>query len=396
MDARLQNKSFVEFFAGIGLMREGLRDSGWQCLYANDIDPKKAQIYQARFGDSHDFHLGDVWDTDEVLSRLPVQPFLATASFPCTDLSLAGHWRGLDGEHSSAFYGFSRVIEQLEDRRPRMILIENVAGFLTSRGGADFASALTLLADLGYWIDAFVLDAKYFVPQSRPRVFIVGSDETVILSRRSQRGQTTLFGNERGPELCKGPLRPKRLLALMQSIELRTGWLNLSLPTPVEARDSLRSLIDVDDKQEWWDDAAVTKHYEMMSDRHRTLVDELLSGRGLHVGTIYRRKRYGKTRAEVRFDGLAGCLRTPRGGSARQIVIVVNKGCLKLRWMSPVEYGRLQGAGDYPILENVNQMLYGFGDAVCVPAVKWIDEHVLTPAYEQLRKPRTRGASVAG
>ena len=53
------------------------------------------------------------------------------------------------------------------------------------------------------------------------------------------------------------------------------------------------------------------------------------------VRTIYRRKRYGKTRAEVRFDGMAGCVQTaPRGGSAGQIVIVIRDGVLQMRWMS--------------------------------------------------------------
>ena len=112
--------------------------------------------------------------------------------------------------------------------------------------------------------------------------------------------------------------------------------------------------------------------------------------------TIFRRKRHGKTRAEIRFDGIAGCLRTPRGGSARQIVIIVDAGQLKMRWMSPREYARLQGAGDYPILDKVNQMLYGFGDAVCVPVVRWVDEHVLTPAYESARQRENQGAEVGG
>jgi site-specific DNA-cytosine methylase len=55
-------KTFCEFFAGIGLVREGLAGSGWQCVYANDFDPKKRELYEARFGAGH-FHEGDVWIT---------------------------------------------------------------------------------------------------------------------------------------------------------------------------------------------------------------------------------------------------------------------------------------------------------------------------------------------
>ena len=91
-------------------------------------------------------------------------------------------------------------------------------------------------------------------------------------------------------------------------------------------------------------------------------------------------------RAEVRFDGLAGCLRTPRGGSGKQIVIAVEAGRLRMRWMSPREYARLQGVPDFPLVGGRNQQLFGFGDAVCVPAVEWVDRHVLTPLYEAGRR----------
>src|SRR4051794_2280856 len=139
-------KTFCEFFAGIGLVREGLAASGWQCAYANDIDPKKAEIYEAHFGKSDHFDLGDVWETDRVVERIEGTPFLATASFPCVDLSLAGHWRGIDGAHSSTFFGFVQAIKALGERRPSVVMLENVAGFITSNGGKDFATAAGHLA----------------------------------------------------------------------------------------------------------------------------------------------------------------------------------------------------------------------------------------------------------
>ncbi len=91
----IPDKTFCEFFAGIGLVREGLTPSGWSCVYANDVDPKKQQLYQGQFGAEGHFHLGDVWNTDEVLARIAGRPFLATASFPCVDLSLAGRDRAI-------------------------------------------------------------------------------------------------------------------------------------------------------------------------------------------------------------------------------------------------------------------------------------------------------------
>lgn len=174
-------------------------------------------------------------------------------------------------------------------------------------------------------------------------------------------------------------LRPKRLVDLMTSIDLSTGWFCSDITTPNSIQTVLPDLIDLDDSELWWDDEQVSKHYHMMSDIHREHVDELQKLGGLTVGTIYRRKRHGETRSETRFDGIAGCLRTPKGGSARQIVIVVEKHRIRMRWMSPREYARLQGADDFPLVGGVNQQLFGFGDAVCVPAIRWIAEKVLNP-----------------
>ncbi|HVJ83498.1 MAG TPA: DNA cytosine methyltransferase, partial [Planctomycetia bacterium] len=131
-------RTFVEFFAGIGLVREALGRHGWTCSYANDIDAKKEVLYRLRFGAGDHFHRGDVWETEEVVSRIEGRPFLATASFPCVDLSLAGHGRGLSGSHSSTFFGFTRILSALGERRPPAVMLENVVGFLTSHDGADF------------------------------------------------------------------------------------------------------------------------------------------------------------------------------------------------------------------------------------------------------------------
>ena len=143
MDAE---KTFCEFFAGIGLVGEGLRPSGWTCVYANDIDPRKRELYEARNGPSPHYHLEDVSRTAEVVARVPGRPALATASFPCVDLSLAGHYRGLAGRESSTFFAFAEVLKSLGDRRPPLVLLENVPGFLTSHQGRDFTTAAETLA----------------------------------------------------------------------------------------------------------------------------------------------------------------------------------------------------------------------------------------------------------
>ncbi len=382
MDTTTSFKRFAEFFAGIGLVHEALKESGWKCVYANDIDPKKEAMYKGHFGPSPYFHREDVWETQKIVSEMTARPFLATASFPCTDLSLAGHWQGFDGDHSSTYFGFIRILQELGKQKPKLVLLENVTGFLTSKGGSDFVNAVTTLANSGYWIDCFLLDAKSFVPQSRPRVFVVGYHDSLKSERIIREGQACLFGDAWQSAIDEsGSLRSDSLRRLMAKTALPTGWATLALRPPKQVKYKLTSVIDTDENQDWWDKAATDKHYNMLSDLHRREVERRVKEGGMHVGTVFRRCRYDEMRAEVRFDNLAGCLRTPRGGSARQIVMVIADGRIRFRWMSPREYARLQGAPRFTLAENTIQSLFGFGDGVCVPVIGWIDQNVLTPVF---------------
>jgi DNA (cytosine-5)-methyltransferase 1 len=107
-------KTFAEFFAGIGLMRIGLERGGWSIALANDIEEDKWQMYRDHFGDTGEFVLGDIHKLDA--ATMPTVA-LATASFPCNDLSLAGARRGLEGSQSSAFWGFVEILNKMESRR---------------------------------------------------------------------------------------------------------------------------------------------------------------------------------------------------------------------------------------------------------------------------------------
>ncbi|HLL88402.1 MAG TPA: DNA (cytosine-5-)-methyltransferase, partial [Tepidisphaeraceae bacterium] len=167
-----QRRDFTaaEFFAGIGLVRLALERHGWRVLFANDIDPDKAEMYR------HNWPANDHLIVDDIHTLKPKDVpdcHLFTASFPCNDLSIAGKWDGLDGKESSAFWGFVELIRKMGDRRPPLLLIENVIGFLMSKGGADFQAALLALNKRGYVVDAFIVNAKHWVPQSRARMFIV-------------------------------------------------------------------------------------------------------------------------------------------------------------------------------------------------------------------------------
>jgi DNA (cytosine-5)-methyltransferase 1 len=373
----------IEFFSGIGLTHLGLSSHGWKCVYANDIEPKKRHMYEDCFGPADYYHVEDVWRTNRILERIPAyRADLATASFPCVDLSLAGNLKGLSGSQSGAFHGFIKVMKGLrqQGRLPRAVLIENVIGFLTSHDGKSFRVALQALADLGYFVDAFIVDAKHFTPQSRPRVFVVGFEEPLI---PAQHFQAHLFPDgfsfEKPPLQCS--LRPRRLLEKLSTTKLKTGWVPLWLPSLPRENRSLHMCVDTDASQDWWAGWRVRKHLAEMHPEHLKRVTMLKKGAEISVGTIYRRVREGKSRSEVRTDGLAGCLRTPRGGSSKQIVFTAGKGEIRMRWMTPREYARLQGCPDYPISVERNDALWGFGDAVCVPVISWIAENVLAQLF---------------
>ncbi|HXM61887.1 MAG TPA: DNA (cytosine-5-)-methyltransferase [Terriglobales bacterium] len=368
--------TFLEFFAGIGLTHLGLQPHGWKCIYANDIDEKKRRMYQACFGDAH-YHVEDVWNTKKIVEKIPLERAdLASASFPCVDLSLAGNLKGFDGEQSGSFNGFVKVLRDLksQDRLPNAVLVENVRGFLSSHDGKFFRFALTALSRLGYCLDAFVVDAKHFVPQSRPRLFIVGFLKNLLTPLRS-RGMNEWSLRE------GSPLRPAQLVRALEEAPLQTGWVPLSLPPLPPENRSLHSQIDLDDDQDWWGDVLVDKHLAEMDPSHLERIAKLRKRADLTVGTIYRRVRNGRSRSEIRVDGLAGCLRTPRGGSSKQIVFVAGRRKIRMRWMSPREYARLQGCPNFPIHVDRNEALFGFGDGVCVPVIEWIAENVLSQLF---------------
>jgi DNA (cytosine-5)-methyltransferase 1 len=368
-------KTFAEFFAGIGLMRIGLERAGWGIEFANDIDPVKEQIYSNHFQDkqSH-FHLGDI----HALNGADIPGVsLATASFPCTDLSLAGKRKGLSGSQSSAFWGFTHVLDEMGARKPPIVLIENVEGFLTSNKGKDFQEALLALNELGYVVDAFIIDAVRFVPQSRVRLFIVGYQVPNLFESG--------VVNDKQLSFYESDIRPRKLTDFIFH-HPEINW-NIR-PLPSLPKTDLR-LIDIvehlpDNSDDWWNEQRVEYLLNQTFDRHKALIDAAKNKDEYTYFTAFRRVREGRSMAEIRSDGIAGCLRTPKGGSARQILLCVGKGRIKIRLLSPREYARLMGVDEYTLSGSLNQSLFGFGDAVCVPVVTWIAENYLNPLLKEL------------
>jgi DNA (cytosine-5)-methyltransferase 1 len=359
------SRTFYEFFAGGGMARLGLGDA-WTCAFANDFDATKAAAYRANFADAADhFHEGDVWALSP--ETLPGRADLAWASSPCQDFSLAGGRAGLAGGRSSAFFGFWRLMEQLDGagRAPRLIVVENVVGLLTSHGGADFAALGAALAARGYRFGALEIDAATVLPQSRPRVFVIAAREV----------PAGLTGDS--------PFHTRAVKSAHAALPAETAqhWVWWRLATPPSRNTHLEALLQPDAAVAWHSPAQTAHLLDLMGPLHRARLE---GRRGRAVGAVFRRSRveHGHTvqRAEVRFDGLAGCLRTPRGGSSRQAIVVVGDGRVRSRLISPREAARLMGLPDsYVLPKTTTGALQIAGDGVAVPVVRWLAGQLLEP-----------------
>ena len=357
-------------------MVQALQTEAITVVYANDIDPVKYRLFSAN-NDPDIFRLGDIRDVQG--SDIP-DIDLATASFPCTDLSLAGNRAGLRGEQSGMFWQFARVLEEMGERKPRAVLLENVVGFFSSNGGEDLRAAFKRLNGIGYFCDLVFVDAKWFLPQSRPRVFIVGSLNPLADDR-----------------LCLGesPFRPAWFSEFIaRHTELRTQM--LALPRPTKRVPALGEHVERfgSDDARWWDEARVAAFFESLSSINRERVERLKWSARLTWRTAYRRTRNGRPVWEVREDAVSGCLRTARGGSSKQAVVEAGLGEVRVRWMTAREYARLQGVPRFKFGDvTESQAMFGFGDAVCVPAVRFIVHEYLVPLLrgditERVGEPR--------
>jgi DNA (cytosine-5)-methyltransferase 1 len=352
--------TFYEFFAGGGMARLGL-GADWECLFANDRDSAKAATYRANFGADH-FRQADVFDL--TIADLPSQADLAWASSPCQDLSLAGARAGLAGGRSSAFLGFWRLIEALaaEGRTPPLVVVENVTGLLTSNGGKDFEAVCQGFVELGYRFGVIEIDAAHFVPQSRRRVLIVGA--------------------KTAPTRCAGGLETAAVGRAREAlpVRLRRHWIDWPADPPARRNLDLAALLEPDDQVQWRSKAQTDYLVSLMNPRHRERLGMALASGHRQVGAVFRRVRQGVQRAEARFDGLAGCLRTPRGGSSRQLLLITEGGVCRSRLITPREAARLMGLpDDYRLPTGVTDALQVAGDGVVVPVVAWLAREILAP-----------------
>lgn len=342
--------AFHEFFAGSGLVSCGLSDS-FKSIWANDISKRKAAVYEANYGASF-FHLGDISEIDG--SALPFAK-LSWASFPCQDLSLAGNIEGIYSNRSGLVWQWLRILDEQGEDAPRVICLENVAGLVSAHGGADYRHLHQALTSRGYKVGAVLINACEFIPQSRPRVFVIGTKGDIPMSFKTE-----------GPTWAH-PASVSRVAGTVEDFV----WWNIEKP----AKSNL-TIEDIVEEDMPYDRDSVVP---LIPEKHLAK----LESSGLSYVTGYRRTRNGKQVLELRCDGIAGCLRTPAGGSSRQYLIhKVGQG-LHARLLTVREVARLMGAPDsFKLPGTYNDGYFAMGDAVAVPVVRHLSHHILRGLVE--------------
>ena len=232
---------------------------------------------------------------------------------------------------------------------------------------------------MGYRVGALTIDAAHFVPQSRPRLFFVAVRDSVNVLPALH------YGDE-------GPCTPgeriwhsDRLMSAHRFLpeQLKREWIWWRMPIPQVCVTTLDDLLEEDDAVTWHTQETTLRLLAMMSDVHLAKVERARRLGTPLTGTIYKRTRLGEQRAEIRFDGVSGCLRTPEGGSSRQTVVQVEGSSVRSRLLTTREAARLMGLPDsYRLPENYNEAYHVAGDGLAIPVVAWLERHLLQPLLE--------------
>jgi len=368
------------------MARMGL-GSDWQCLFANDCDKLKYTTYSNNWA-------GERFDKRDVAlvkaADLDGHADLAWASFPCQDLSQAGAGRGIgdigspEATRSGAVWPFLDIVKSLagEGRHPTLLTLENVVGLLTANGGSDFRALLGTLSEIGYRYGAVVADASHFVPQSRPRVFVIAVRREVPVPR-------ALLA-----EIPQSPWHTPTLVRATATLSAGNAadWIWWALgPPPVARRNHLIDILELDEGADWNSDETTANLVGMMSTPQlERLAAAKAAGRKL-VGSLYLRmrpsidgSRGNVQRCEIAFGDTLGCLRTPKGGASRSRIIVVDGDRVRTRLLSAREAALLMGLEEgFKLPAAYNDCFKLIGDGVAPPVVRFLAERILEPLARQ-------------
>lgn len=364
--------TFVEFFAGGGCARLGLGDS-WKCLFANDFSAKKVSSYRANFGAS-EIRLADIRNVEA--SAVP-KADLWWASFPCQDHSIAGRGLGFAGERGSLVFEITRLLDAaiLAGTAPKLLVMENVVGFVGAFEGRDFAALMTALVSAGYQPGAVMMDARDFVPQSRERMMIVAVRNDITTAQELT---------------AKTPQDKWHSKTLRRSVsrlppEVLKRWHWWRMPLPPEHGLTLKDMIDPPELPDlkWMPPEKIAELLTKVIGRDAARLEKAKQSGKPVVATIMGARKdsaEGAVRAfAVRTDGTAGCLLC-RTKSNRQRLLLIDGESVEIRNLSIRELARLMGLpGGYKLPTSETDAVHLTGDGLVVPVVRWLAANLLEP-----------------
>ncbi len=351
----------LDFFAGSGLVSAGLSNE-FSTIWANDISAKKAAVFNA----NNTAAVLQVCPIENVRGDLLPNADMSWGSFPCQDLSLAGDINGLFAPRSGLFWQWLRVMDEMPIKPP-LLVAENVVGLVSAGGGEYYVTLHNELTKRGYRVGAIMLDALHWLPQSRKRIFVIGIKNGVDVS-----GLTT-----DGPIWC----HPTPVVKVAKQVKTWIWW---KLKEPPARNVTLDAIIDFDSPCD-----SPKEESQKLALIASNKIDEInrLAHHRRRAFTGYKRTRNHRQVLEVRTDGVAGCLRTPCGGSSRQILLIAENGHLRTRLLTVREAARLMGAPDtYKIPGSYNDGSMAMGDAVALPVVRFLSESLLAPLAYRANK----------
>ena len=332
--------NIVSLFSGIGGFELGIlqADPIAEFVFSSEIDKYARSIYRKQFGVEPS---GDI--TKINASDVPDHDILC-GGFPCQDISIAGKREGLCGARSGLFYEIIRIVRE---KKPMLILIENVRGIFSSNGGWDFARILIELEGAGYDVEWQILDTAAFLPQRRERVFIIGHLRTAGRCRRKifPIRKSGRLGNERKPTVYtidanyfKGPAHQQRTMILCDSGKGRSNQIRGEIIAPLRANTGAG---------------------------HNNVVCTYNSG-----------------------PDVAKCITVGGHSGGNHSDMTVLKTDNRLRRLTPTEVERLQGFPDSWTAEGIDengntiqisdtQRYKSLGNAVSVPVIEFLFRHIM-------------------
>jgi DNA (cytosine-5)-methyltransferase 1 len=176
---------FIDLFAGIGGIRLAFQNNGGKCVFTSEWDSFAKKTYEANFGE---VPFGDITQVSE--KEIPDHDILL-GGFPCQPFSIAGVSKKnslgrqhgfLDKTQGTLFFDIARIIEH---KKPKVFMLENVKNLVSHDKKKTFKVITETLTELGYSIHYKVLDAKYYVPQHRERIIIVGFKKSVFKEKET-------------------------------------------------------------------------------------------------------------------------------------------------------------------------------------------------------------------